>query len=59
MSPNSAGDSTRPRVRIVIDCAPCSMRPPGMSLFCACRARATSLTVRFWARSRSAVEPRR
>ena len=55
ISPNSAGDSTRPRVRIVIDCAPCSTRPPGTSLFCACRARATSLTVRPCARRRSAL----
>ena len=53
-SPNSAGDSRRPRVRIVIDCVPCSIRPPGTSLFCAWSARDTSLTVRPWANSCSA-----
>ena len=33
------------------------MRPPGTSTFCVCSARATSLTVRFCARSSSAFEP--
>ena len=41
----------RPRVRSVTDCAPWSMRPPGMSAFCDCSARATSLTDSFCARS--------
>ncbi len=56
-SPNSAGDSRRPRVRIVIDCAPCSIRPPGTSLFCAWRARETSLTVRRLREQPLRVEP--
>ena len=34
---------TRPRVRSVIDVAPCSTRPPGISAFCVCSARETSV----------------
>ncbi len=50
-SPKASIDATRPRVRRVTDSAPWSMRPPGMSAFCDCSARATSLTDSFWARS--------
>ena len=48
-SPNSWTDCTRPRVRSVIDWEPASTRPPGISAFCACSARETSVTVRFCA----------
>ena len=56
MSPNSATDCTRPRVRSVICCAPASTRPPGISAFCAWSARDTSVTVRFCACSRAGIQ---
>ena len=51
---NSSTDWTRPRVLSVTTCGPVSMRPPGTSVFCACTARETSVTVRLAARRREA-----
>ena len=45
ISPNCSTDCTRPRVRTVRFCGPCSSRPPGTSTFCDCSARDTSVTV--------------